>query len=109
MNTPISLGDALHADALEAFNTDPAARLEFATVITLKHCPDDLTANVRERFDEPFEQEHACWELNTIQGPWVEHQSGGMFRWLPTRAADLDTVQTGEEFLGIVYRHIVPT
>lgn len=108
MNSPMAIADALHADALEVFNTDPAARLEFATVITLRHCPLDLTADVRERFDEPFEQEHACWELNNIQGPWVEHASVGMFRWLHTRTSDLDAVQTGQDFLAMVYRHIVP-
>lgn len=108
MNTQVELGGALHEQAVDVLNRDPAARLEYATIITLKHCPADLSASVRERFDEPFEQQHVCWELNTIQGPWAESESDGMFRWLQVKSSDLDAVQTGADFLSLAYRHLVP-
>lgn len=108
MNIPLEFAEALHEEAVEIFNTDPAQRLEYATTITLQHCPPDLSASVRERFDEPFEQQHVCWELNTIQGPWAEHESQGRFRWLSVKSEDLDTVELGSDFLAMVYRHLVP-
>lgn len=106
--TPESTAAAVHADALARFNAaDPAARLEYSNTITRKHCPD-LAARVREQFDEPFEQQHVCWELNSVQGPWAEHDSGGRFRWLAVKNTDLDAVVTGADFLRMVYRHLVP-
>lgn len=106
MNTRI--GDVLHGEAVDVFNRDPTLRFDYAMAVTTKHCPGDLAADVRERFDEPFEQQHVCWELNTIQGPWVEHSSDGMFRWLPVRTTDLDAVETGNDFLRLMYLHVVP-
>lgn len=108
MNTDTRLGDVLHGEAMEVSNRDPTLRFDYAMALTTKHCPEDLSADVRERFDEPFEQQHVCWELNTIQGPWVEHSSNGMFRWLPVRNTDLDAVETGGDFLRMTYLHIVP-
>ena len=103
-----NVGDELHRAAVDASNRDCGRRFEYAMTLTRKHCPDDLSANVRERFDEPFEQQQVCWELNTIQGPWVEHASNGEFRWLAVRNADLDSVTTGNDFLRLTYLHIVP-
>lgn len=101
--------DNLRSAALDISSLLHPDRFQLATAITFRHCPSDLTASVRERFDEPFEQQHVRWELNAVQGPWAEHQSHGKLRWLEVQNQDLNAVSTGANFLALVYRHLVPT
>jgi hypothetical protein len=101
------LAEKLRSAALDASNPGYPGRFRLVLAITFRHCPSDLNASVRERFDEPFEQQHVCWELNAVQGPWAEQESDGELRWLEVQYKDLKAVQKGIDFLLLVYRHLV--
>lgn len=103
---------ALVEENVRRQSSSPADRMRYAIAITRAHFDVDregaFEASVREALDEGFEQQVVVNALNQVQGPFVEHDSRGGFRWLPVVQNDLAPLQTVGDFVRMAFAHLIP-
>jgi hypothetical protein len=102
--------DDLHEKSVKATSKAAPIRLRLAIAITARHYVIDTEADLAQSLvstlDEAWEREHMAWSLNTIDGPWAQHMSGGAFAWATVSTAELADLGTRGDFVEMAYLHL---